>query len=336
MKTLRLYGVHDLRFTDELVPEVRLGNELVRVTSVGICGSDSHWFSEGGIGGIPLTTPLVLGHEFTGIVETGVLKGQRVAVDPAMPCGKCEWCLEGKPNLCPDIQFAGTGIVDGALQEYVVWPTKNLFQLPPSVSNEEGALLEPLGVALHAHTLATIRPGMTVGVFGCGSIGLLAVQLARLSGAGGIFATDIRPTRLEEAQNMGASGIYLADGSEARKILFETHHRGVDIAFEAAGDNSAVEAAITSVKPGGRVVIIGIPTEDKTTFTASTARRKGLTILICRRMKNTYPRAINLVAHGKIDLASLISSRFPFDRSNEAFLLAEKRVGIKVMINLST
>lgn len=135
---------------------------------------------------------------------------------------------------------------------------------------------------------------------------------------------------------MGANSAFLADGSEAQKILLETHHRGVDVAFEAAGENAAVEAAITSVKPGGRVVIIGIPSEDKTIFTASTARRKGLTILMCRRMKNTYPRAINLVAQGKIDLASLISNRFPFDRANDAFLLAEKRVGIKVMINLSS
>jgi L-iditol 2-dehydrogenase len=333
MKTLRLYGVHDLRFSDEPVPAVNAGCELVRVTSVGVCGSDSHWFSEGGIGGVPLTTPLVLGHEFTGIVETGPYKGTRVAVDPAMPCGTCEWCLEGKSNLCPAIRFAGTGTVDGALQEFVAWPAKNLFQLPPALSNEDGALLEPLGVALHAHTLASIRPGMTVGVYGCGPIGLLTIQLARLSGAVHIFATDPRPTRLEEAQSMGASDVFMADGSEGQKIFSATHNRGVDVAFEAAGENAAVETAMASAKPGGRVVIIGIPSEDKTTFTASTARRKGLTILICRRMKNTYPRAINLVAQGKINLGSLISHRFSFDNSKDAFLVAEKRVGIKVMIN---
>ncbi len=333
MKTLRLYGVHDLRFTDEPLPKLDQGDELVRVASVGVCGSDSHWFSEGGIGGVPLTQPLVLGHEFTGMVETGPNQGQRVAVDPAMPCGTCEWCLEGKSNLCPEIRFAGTGTVDGALQEFVAWPAKNLFQLPPTISNEDGALLEPLGVALHAHSLACIRPGMTVGIYGCGPIGLLTLQLARLSGAGTIFATDLRPSRLEEAQSMGASDVFIADGCEAKKISNATHMRGVDVAFEAAGDNAAVETAIASAKPGGRVVIIGIPSEDKTTFTASTARRKGLTILICRRMKNTYPRAINLVAQGKINLGSLISHRFPFDQSNDAFLVAEKRAGIKVMIN---
>jgi L-iditol 2-dehydrogenase len=334
VKTLRLYGIHDLRFTDEPIPTPVAGSELVRVTSVGVCGSDSHWYSEGGIGGVTLSQPLILGHEFTGVVESGSLQGQRVAVDPAMPCGVCEWCLEGKPNLCPEVKFAGTGNVDGALRDYVSWPAKNLFPLPDNISNEAGTLLEPLGVALHAHTLASIRPGMSVGVYGAGPIGLLTIQLARLSGASSIFATDLRASRVEESQGLGASDGFLADGSEAQKILQATHGRGVDVAFEAAGDNAALETAISTVKPGGRVVIIGIPTEDKTTFTASTARRKGLTLLICRRMKNTYPRAINLVAQCKIDLESLITHRFNFIDSNQAFLTAEKRAGIKVVINL--
>ncbi len=333
MKVLRLYGIHDLRFSDEASPTPGASEELVKITSVGVCGSDSHWFTEGGIGGVPLTQPLVLGHEFTGVVETGPLKGKRVAVDPAMPCGNCEWCLDGKPNLCPNVRFAGTGTVDGALQEYVAWPSRNLFPLPDQISNEEGSLLEPLGVALHAHSLATIRPGMTVGVYGSGPIGLFTIQLARLSGAGQIFATDLRPARLEEARVMGADVVFAADGSEGKQILAVTQGRGVDVAFEAAGDNGAVETAIESCKPGGRVAIIGIPSEDRTIFTASTARRKGLTILICRRMKNTYPRAINLAAQKKVDLASMISHRYDFNHSVEAFQAAEKRVGIKVVIN---
>lgn len=333
MKTLRLHGIHDLRFSEEPIPAPRPGEELVKISSVGVCGSDSHWFTEGGIGGVPLTQPLVLGHEFTGIIESGPLKGKRVAVDPAMPCYECEWCLDGKPNLCPNVRFAGTGIVDGALQERVAWPARNLFPLPDQISNEEGSLLEPLGVALHAHSLATIRPGMTVGVYGAGPIGLFTIQLARLSGAGQIFATDLRPARLEEARVMGADVVFAADGSEGKQILSATHGRGVDVAFEAAGDNGAVETAIETCKPGGRVAIIGISSDDRTSFTASTARRKGLTILICRRMKNTYPRAINLAAQGKVDLAAMITHRYEFDRSVEAFQAAEKRIGIKVVIN---
>ena len=334
MKTLRLYGIHDLRFSDEPVLPPGAHETLVRVASVGVCGSDTHWFSEGGIGGASLTKPLVLGHEFTGVVESGPLKGKRVAVDPAMPCGECEWCLEGNPNLCPNIRFAGTGEVDGALRDYVTWPSKNLYPLPDGISNEAGALLEPLGVALHAHSLATIRPGMSVGVYGSGPVGLLAIQLAHLSGAGRIFATDVLPARLEEAQAMGATEAMVADGNESAFILKATQGRGVDVAFEAAGDNEAVQTAIATAKPGGRVVIIGIPSEDRTTFTASTARRKGLTILICRRMKGTYPRAISLVAQGKIDLEGLMTHRYAFKDSLEAFKMAERRVGIKVMINL--
>ena len=334
MKILRLYGVHDLRFSDEPMGEPTAAETLVKVASVGVCGSDAHWYSEGGIGGVPLTKPLILGHEFTGIAENGPLKGQRVAVDPAMPCGACEWCLGGKPNLCPDIRFAGTGEVDGSLREYVNWPTRNLFPLPGAISLEAGALLEPLGVAIHAHSLATVRPGMTVGVYGSGPIGLLTMQLARLSGASQVFATDVRPARVEEAMAVGATSAFLADGTESKAILKATRGRGVDVAFEAAGDNLAVETAIATSAPGARVVIIGISSDDKTTFTASTARRKGLTILICRRMKATYPRAIDLVAQKKVDLEGLITHRFGFDDALQAFSVAEQRMGIKVVINL--
>ena len=187
MKVLRLHGVHDLRLSDEPLPVPRQGERLLRVTSVGICGSDLHWYLEQGIGDARLTRPLVLGHEFAALTESG----ECVAVDPAIPCGECEFCRRGHPNLCSTVRFAGHGSVDGALCEYLAWDSKCLFPLPDGLTADDGAMLEPLGVAIHAVDLAHLKPGMTVGVFGCGPIGLLILQVARLAGAQVLIATDI-------------------------------------------------------------------------------------------------------------------------------------------------
>jgi L-iditol 2-dehydrogenase len=328
MKVLRLYTAGDLRLIDEPLPTLAQDESLIRVTAVGLCGSDLHWLGDGAIGDAQLSQPLVLGHEFAGITPNG----SHVAVDPAIPCGECEFCREGNPNLCTALRFAGHSTQDGGLRENVAWQTCLLHSLPDSLTDIEGAMLEPLGVALHAVDLAHIRPGMSVGVFGSGPIGLLIVQLARVAGAVTVFATDILTHRLDAARSFGATSTILADGQEANDISVTTHGRGVDVAFEAAGVNAAVEAAIAAAKPGARVVLVGIPGNDRTEFTASVARRKGLTIKLSRRMKHTYPRAIQLAASGKIDLRSLVTHRFPLAKYQSAFSIAQKRQGLKVVI----
>jgi L-iditol 2-dehydrogenase len=334
MRVIRFYGINDLRL-DEIPTPISEGDEiLLRTASVGICGSDVHYFNEGGTGGLQLDRPLILGHEFSAFVEEGPLQGQLVAVDPAIPCGKCEFCLEGNPNFCINMRFAGAEDTDGALQEFLTWPKEGLFPLPEGFTPQEGAMLEPLGVAIHALHLGKVFPGMDVGVFGAGSIGLLTIQMAKLAGASRIFATDKISQRLEYAQECGATDIFLADGDESAHILSATKTRGLDVTFEAAGDDgSAVETAVQSAKNGGTTVLIGIPSEDTTSFTASAARRKGLTIKLSRRMKNTYPTAIRLVAEGKIDLKSLITHRFDFSDYRQAFKIAAKRQGVKVFID---
>jgi L-iditol 2-dehydrogenase len=335
IKVLRLHGVGDLRLHDEPDPVPGPGESLVRVEAVGLCGSDVHWFSEAAVGDARLEEPLVLGHEFAGIVESGELSGRRVAVDPAMPCGECEWCLEGNPNLCPAVRFAGSAPIDGALRERVAWPTHCLHPLPESLTAVDGAMLEPLGVAIHSVDLAHLGPGMTVAVLGCGPIGLLTLQVARALGAARLFATDVLPHRLEAARSLGATSAMLAcRGEEATDILAATNGRGVDVAFEAAGENEAVEVAVDIVRPGGKVILAGIPVHDRTTFTASTARRKGLTIKLVRRMRLVYPRAIELVETGKVNLQPLVTHRFSLDEADEAFSIAAKREGIKVVLEL--
>ena len=331
MNSIRLHGMGDLRIHEEPVPVAGVGEKLVRIKSVGVCGSDLHWFAEGGIGNVKLERPLVLGHEFAGELEDG----RRVAIDPAIPCGYCEFCQHGHPNLCSSIIFAGHGNQDGALREYMAWNEKRLLPLPDSFTFEDGAMLEPLGVAIHAVDLAHLKAGMTVGVFGCGPIGLLIIQLAKLSGAANIIATDKLVHRADAAKAVGADQVFLAgDNSQSSQIRAATKGRGVDVAFEAAGAQDAVDASVAAVIPGGKVILVGIPDDDKTSFSASTARRKELTIKLVRRMKHTYPRAIELVLKGLVDVRSLVTHQFPLEQATEAFRVAERREGLKVIINL--
>jgi L-iditol 2-dehydrogenase len=331
MKSVRLHGTGKLQIHNEPVPVAGVGEKLVHIKSVGVCGSDLHWFSEGSIGDAKLNRPLVLGHEFAGETEDG----QRVAIDPAIPCGHCEFCEIGHPNLCDNLIFAGHGEHDGALREYASYPTRCLFPIPDSLSYADGAMLEPLGVAIHTVDLGKLKAGMTVGVFGCGPIGLLIIQMAKLSGAANIFATDKLPHRVEAAKRFGADQAYLVgDNSQLSEIRAATQGRGVDVSFEAAGVQDAVDDAFAAVRPGGKVILAGIPDDDRTSFSASVARRKGLTIKLVRRMKHTYPRAIELVSKELVDVRSIVTRRFSLEESEEAFRVAERREGLKIIIEV--
>ncbi len=320
MKTLRLHGTGDLRLHEEPDPVPRPHELLVRVTGVGLCGSDRHWFLEGGIGDALLDAPLVLGHEFAGVVSTGPRAGERVVLDPAAPCRRCEVCRSGLPHLCPELHFAGHGATDGALRTLVAWPEELAQPLPRSISDVEAPLLEPLGVALHALRLGHAGPGTTAAVVGCGPIGLLIVSALQAAGAAAVFASDPLPHRARAAAERGA-------------VLEATGGTGVDVAFEAAGEDAAVDDAIAAVRPGGRVVLVGIPDRDRTTFTASVARRKGLTLSLCRRMKpEDLRRAVALAADGRVELASLVTGRYGLDDAPAAFAALVDRVGLKVVV----
>lgn len=334
MRVLRLHGVDDLRLHEEPFPEPEAGEALLAITAVGICGSDIHWYKEGTTGEAAIESPFVLGHEFSAVVQNGELAGRRVAVEPHIHCGRCVYCQEGNPNLCPYDYFAGQAPTDGALRQYMTWPEELLFPIPDSMSDQAAAMLEPLGVALHTVDLGKLRPGMRVGVYGCGPVGLMVVQLARLSGAAQIIATDLLPRRMEAAQRAGATLVLQADaGGEIPAIMEATGGQGVDVAFEVAGEQDAVDTAVESVEPGGAVILCGIPSVDLTSFKASTARRKGLTFKTVRRMKHTYPRAIRLVESGLVDVDSLVTHHYALEDSIAAFDAAEARQGLKIVIN---
>jgi L-iditol 2-dehydrogenase len=330
VRAARLHGPRDVRVHDEERPTAGPGEALVRVEAVGLCGSDLHWYEEGGIGGSRITRPTVPGHEMAGRTEDGRL----VAIEPAIPCGHCPLCLEGHPNLCPTIRFSGQGDLDGSMREWMAWPRDGLFPLPVGLTASDGAMLEPLGVAIHTVDLAHVRPGSSVGVFGAGPIGLFCLQVAKAAGAARLVATDLasRPHRLEAAGALGAGAFPAEEGREAKAIREAVGGYGLDVAIEAAGVQAAVDAAVESVRPGGRVVLAGIPCEERTSVRVSSARRKGLTIVFVRRMKHTYPRAIALATAGRVDLRTHVSHRFTLAEAARAFEVAALREGLKVVV----
>ena len=332
MRTLRLHGAGDLRLADEAPPVPGPGEALVRVTAVGICGSDLHWYDESGIGDAVLTRPLVLGHEAAGVIADGPRTGQRVAIDPSIPCGACETCALGRGHLCPQVRFLGHSTTDGAMRELIAWPETNLVPLPDSIDDAAGAMLEPLGVAIHALRLAKVRPGDTVGVLGCGPIGLLLIQLARAAGATTVVATDRLPHRVAAATGLGAIAALVDGGAERQALLRATGGRGVDAAIEIAGDDDAIDAAIALTRPAGTVVIAGIPAGDQSTVKASVARRKGLDLRFSRRMVHTYPQAIALVEAGRVDVGVVVSHLFALADFDAAFRTAVRREGQKVLL----
>ena len=328
MRVARFHGRRDVRVHDEDRPSPGPDEALVRVGAVGLCGSDLHFFEEGGIDGTRPPRALVLGHEFGGTTEDGRV----VAVDPALPCRDCARCLEGHDNLCPDVRFAGDGRRDGGLGEWVAWPRRCLVPVPPSLNVADAAMLEPLGVAIHAADLAHLRSAGSAAVLGSGPIGLFLLQVARLTGAR-LFATDLsqRPHRLEAARALGAE-VYASEGGREGGRIFDAAGGGVDVAFEAAGENAAVDAAVEAVRPGGRVVLVGIPAEPRTSVVAGVARRKGLTLFFARRMGDVYARAVRLVAEGRVDVRSMVTHRFPLAEAPAAFEAASRREGLKVLI----
>lgn len=321
---------------------------LIRITRVGICGSDLHTYIDGRIGDTAPEGPFVLGHEFAAVVEAvgddardgnhqPLKVGQRVAVDPAQPCGRCELCLAGHPNLCPYHKFCGVWPTPGALQERLVVPADTCFPVPDTIDDETAVLLEPFGVGLHAVDLAHIRVGYSVAIIGAGTIGLCCAKAARLAGAAPLFVTDRLTHRLNVAQQSGATAINIDKNDPVSAVMRATAGRGVDVAIEAAwSDSSAISQAVDMLRPGGRLVVAGISGDDRLEFRHSAVRRKGVTIAMCRRMKHTYPRAVELVNSGRCKLDDLVTHRYDLGQSAQAFAAATdyNSGAVKVMVRL--
>ena len=314
MLAARLHGPKDLRV--ERVPRPGphgRGQALLRVLTTGICGSDLHSYLDARIGDTVVEKPLILGHEFSAVVEavgpesvggdfSPLELGTRVAADPAQPCHCCEPCEQGHPNLCCNLAFCGNYPYGGSFCEWMLMPARSCFPVPKSVDDESAALLEPLGVAIHAVDFAKLRVGHSAAILGAGPIGLLILQLTRLAGADPVFVTDKLPWRLKLAQKWGGIPIRCDQEDAVQRIAKETRGRGVDVAIEVAWGGESVAQAAEMARSGGRVVLVGIPGDNQLAMKHSTARRKGLTVVLSRRMKHCYPRAIRLAEQGRVDL----------------------------------
>ena len=335
MRCATIHAPGDVRVGQMPAAVAGPGQSLVRITGVGLCGSDLHWFAEGAIGDARLHRPLVLGHEMAGIVVSGPLAGRSVGLDPALPCGHCRECDSGLEHLCTRMPFAGHGTTDGGLREFVAWPDRRIHLLPDGIDPAVGTLLEPLGVAVHSVDLAHVRYGWRVAVVGCGPIGLMLVQLAVLAGCE-VVAVEPLAHRREAALRAGAAVAVgpedLVHGSELGSELDST----CDVAFEVSGADDGLERAGLLVRPGARLVLVGIPDQDSTTFRASLMRRKGLTLACARRMTDSaYARAISLGTRGAVDLSWLITQRFPLADAAQAFETASRREGLKVVVDVA-
>lgn len=321
MRTARLHGVHDLRLHDEPRPVAVPGEVMLRVQAVSVCGSDMHYFHEGGIGPAVIRQPMTPGHEFAGTVTDGtgepfgLSDGTLVAVDPAQACGHCEQCLAGYPNLCPHVRFLGSPGVDGGLAEYISVPPRSLFPVPAGFSPALSALLEPLGVALHALDITRLRPMSGVTVLGAGPIGLMLLQVARVCGAAHVRVVEPRAARRAVALAMGADSVH----EHHSEILELTGGRGEDYVLEATTSPGAPEQAAQIARIGGRVTLVGIPDGDQFLMTAANARRKGLIIKMSRRMGHVYPRATELVRSGRVDIAAIATHHYAMEDAGRAF-----------------
>lgn len=343
MRAVKLFAPGDLRIVEMEKPTPGPGEVLVQVKAVGVCASDVHYYRDMRIGDAVVTEPLIIGHEFAGVIAevgpgvTNVKPGDRVAVEPGISCGKCDMCTMGYHNLCRSIKFCGTPPHDGSLRDFIAWPAQLVEPIADSVSMGEAAMLEPLAVGVYAVEIAGDMQGKTVGILGCGAIGLSILQAAKAAGCGEVFVTDLIPYRLDLAWKLGADHTFnAADQGVVEAVKQSTGGRGLDVVFEAAGENEAVCQATEMVRPAGTVVIGGIPREDSMTLTASVIRRKALTLKLLRRSNNTLGRSIKLLEEGKVDVASFVTHRFPVEQVTEAFETARDRkdVSLRVLVEL--
>jgi L-iditol 2-dehydrogenase len=304
-----LYGIGDVRIEERPMPEPGPGEVVVEIRSVGICGSDVHYYEHGRIGEHVVRAPMVLGHESSGVVTgpgaPGLAAGQRVAVEPGVPCGHCEQCRRGSYNLCPDVVFFATPPVDGALAHYVAVHHAYAHPVPDTISDDAAALIEPLSVGLWANRRAGAGVGSRVLVTGAGPIGVLCALTARVAGAGWVGIADVHPARLDAATAFG-----LDDVIDARGDVDYAGFRP-DVLLECTGVPAVVTAGIRALRPLGRAVLVGMGPAEEQTLPVSLIQNRELTVTGTFRYAHTYPDAIALVAAGRIDLDALVGARLP-------------------------
>lgn len=321
-----MQGTNKMVFKDIPMPEIGAKDVMIKIDSVGICGSDVHYYQHGRIGDFIVEGDLILGHECAGeVVEIGpevknLTIGDRVALEPGKTCGKCEFCKEGKYNLCPDVEFFATPPYHGVFSDFVAHPEDMCFKLPENVSNVEGALVEPLAVGLHASSQGDVKLGDTVVIFGSGCIGLVTVLSCKARGASKIIVVDVIEKRLEKAMNLGATHVINAKNEDVIKTIEAlTDSNGANVVIDTAGAEITVKQTADVVKCGGTIVLVGMTPKDEVEFNFMKLMGKEGQVKTIFRYRNLYPVAINAIASGAINVKEIVSHEFDFEEIPEAF-----------------
>ena len=333
-----------MAFEERDIPRAKDDEVLVKLEYVGICGSDMHYYETGAIGDFVVKPPFVLGHEPGGtVVEVGknvkhLKVGDRVALEPGKTCGHCQFCKEGKYNLCPDVVFFATPPVDGVFQEYVAHEADLCFKLPDNVSTLEGALIEPLAVGFHAAIQGDAHLGQKAVVMGSGCIGLVSMMALKARGVSEVYVVDVMDKRLEKAMELGATAVINgAKEDVAERIRQLTNGDGVDLAIETAGTEITTRQAIQVVKKGATIVLVGYSKTGEMTLPMSIALDKELTFKTVFRYRHIYPMAIDAVASGKVNLKGIVTNEFTLDEVPKAmdYSMHNKADIVKAVIKIS-
>jgi L-iditol 2-dehydrogenase len=314
-----LYAPHDIRIEKRPVPRPGPREVLVEIKAVGVCGSDVHYYEHGRIGSHIVRQPLILGHESAGVIVDageGVSKsriGERVAIEPGIPDGTCQQCRTGYYNLCPNVRFFGTPPIDGAFTNYVTVPESFAYTLPDQMSDEEGALIEPLSVGLWACRKAILRGADHVLITGAGPIGMLAMKVALALGTTEVSMTDVFPQRLEMARKLGATRTVNVAETPLASVGVEA-----DVLIECSGNQKALMDGIRSLRPAGKAVAVGMNPGEEVSVPMSFLQNREITLTGTFRYANTYADAIALVASGRIDLKPIITGHYALEETEQA------------------
>ncbi|MGQ1783767.1 MULTISPECIES: alcohol dehydrogenase catalytic domain-containing protein [unclassified Saccharicrinis] len=344
MKSMNLTGIRQMEMQEVPIPLLRRDNDvLIRLKVVAVCGSDVHYYVSGKIGDQVVSYPFSVGHECAGIVEkvgasvSHVKIGDRVAIEPAMPCFECDQCKCGRPHTCRKLKFLGCpGQAAGSLSEFIVMPETSCLPIPDRMTYDQAAISEPLAIGLYAVNRAMPIQNAKAGILGFGPIGMSVLLSALTKGASKVFVSDKINERLQIAMDSGAHYAGNIDEKDVVKEILDLEPQGLDLVFECCGKQEAVEQAFDLLKPGGILMLIGIPQFDHWRLPVSKGRHKEVTVMNIRRQNGTVEEALELLANENIDVSNMPTHRFSFVDSKQAFdLVASYKDGVmKAMIDL--
>lgn len=327
MKSMVLTGIKAMQMVE--VPKPGIVNDtdvLIKMKVIGVCGSDVHYYVSGKIGSQVVKYPFPVGHEGAGVVESvgkavkTVKPGDRIAIEPAMPCYQCDQCLAGRPHTCRKLKFLGCpGQADGCFSEYIVMPERSCIKIPDSMSFDEAAISEPLAIGVYAVNQSIDMKGAKVGILGFGPIGMSVLLPALAKGAGKVYVTDKIDGRLSVASKCGASWTGNPDKQDVVAAVKEAEPALLDVVFECCGQQEAMDQAVEMLKPGGKLMIIGIPEFDRWSFSVDKLRHKEICIQNVRRQNDSVEEALELMHHNKVDVSAMPTHRFSFEDTKKAF-----------------